>query len=124
MIFILQRSLKHFITKTLPIFPTDKIQTPTIIPASRANPKNDVTETKVIKAAHKPGEKEITKEPTTTEKGEAIIKCTVCGEVIETIELDVKSPETSDNANVVVFAVVALVAAAALVVVGKKRFAL
>jgi uncharacterized C2H2 Zn-finger protein len=84
----------------------------------------DVTETKVIKAAHKPGEKEITKEPTTTEKGEAIIKCTVCGEVIETIELDVKSPETSDNANVVVFAVVALVAAAALVVVGKKRFAL
>ncbi len=42
----------------------------------------------------------------------------------EDLKEDSEVPGTSDNANVAVFAVVALMAVAALVVVGKKRFAL
>ncbi len=48
----------------------------------------------------------------------------LAGEYILEAEEVKTSPETGDASNVVVFAVVALMAVAALVVVGKKRFAL
>ena len=61
-----------------------------------------------------------------TEIKDGILTFTADLEAEYILEADIvkTSPETSDAANVAVFAVVALMAVAALVVVGKKRFAL
>lgn len=45
---------------------------------------------------HVAGEKEITREPTTTEKGRYVINCTLCGRLLETGYVDVIQEDTSD----------------------------
>ena len=58
------------------------------------------------------------------EKGMLTFNADLDGEYVLTYKEVKTSPSTGDASNVVVFAVIALISVAALVVVGKKRFAL
>jgi len=53
----------------------------------------DATDVQAVEAkGHTPGEWEVTKQPTIAEEGEQVVKCTVCGEVIETQAIDKLPP--------------------------------